>query len=70
MATLLKPGDQAPNFTLIANNGEQFTLSAMRGRRLLLWFIRKRKPRVVRWKDAACAIRVVTTRRTTSQLWE
>lgn len=38
MARLLKPGDLAPDFTLIANNGEQFTLSAMRGHRLLLWF--------------------------------
>lgn len=38
MARLLKPGDQAPDFTLIANNGRQFTLSELRGHRLLLWF--------------------------------
>jgi thioredoxin-dependent peroxiredoxin len=38
MATLLKPGDEAPNFTLIADDGRPFTLSSMRGRRLLLWF--------------------------------
>ena len=38
MATLLKPGDQAPDFTLTTHDGKLFTLSAMRGRRVLLWF--------------------------------
>lgn len=38
MATLLKPGDQAPDFTLMNHDGTPFTLSAMHGRRVLLWF--------------------------------
>lgn len=38
MGTLLKPGDQAPDFTLAAHDGQHLTLSAMRGRRVLLWF--------------------------------
>ncbi|HEX4210693.1 MAG TPA: peroxiredoxin [Candidatus Binataceae bacterium] len=38
MAKLLKPGDQAPDFTLMKQDGTPFTLSAMRGRRVLLWF--------------------------------
>lgn len=38
MATLLKPGDQAPDFTLLSHDGTPFTLSAMRGRCVLLWF--------------------------------
>jgi peroxiredoxin Q/BCP len=38
MATLLKPGDQAPDFTLQSHDGKPFTLGAMRGRRVLLWF--------------------------------
>jgi peroxiredoxin Q/BCP len=38
MAPLLKPGNQAPDFTLMSHDGTLFTLSAMRGRRVLLWF--------------------------------
>jgi thioredoxin-dependent peroxiredoxin len=38
MAKLLKPGDQAPDFTLKAQDGRGFTLSSTRGKRLLLWF--------------------------------
>jgi peroxiredoxin Q/BCP len=38
MATLLKPGEQAPDFTLLSHDGTPFTLSAMRGHRVLLWF--------------------------------
>jgi peroxiredoxin Q/BCP len=38
MGSLLKPGDQAPDFTLGTHDGRSFTLSSMRGRRLLLWF--------------------------------
>jgi thioredoxin-dependent peroxiredoxin len=38
MPTLLKPGDQAPDFTLLSHDGRPFTLSAMHGHRVLLWF--------------------------------
>jgi thioredoxin-dependent peroxiredoxin len=38
MATLLKPGDLAPDFTLTSHDGRPFTLGMMRGRRILLWF--------------------------------
>jgi len=38
MASLLKPGDQAPDFTLSDHQGAPFTLSASRGRRVLIWF--------------------------------
>jgi peroxiredoxin Q/BCP len=38
MAILLKPGDQAPDFTLTSHDGTPFTLSAMHDRRVLLWF--------------------------------
>ena len=38
METLLKPGDEAPDFILTTHDGRPFRLSSMRGRRLLLWF--------------------------------
>jgi thioredoxin-dependent peroxiredoxin len=35
---MLKVGDPAPDFTLPADDGGQFKLSSLRGRRVLLWF--------------------------------
>ena len=35
---MLKVGDLAPDFTLSGDDGEQFALSSLRGRRVLLWF--------------------------------
>jgi peroxiredoxin Q/BCP len=35
---MLKAGDPAPDFTLTADDGGQFELSSLRGRRVLLWF--------------------------------
>jgi peroxiredoxin Q/BCP len=35
---VLRVGDQAPDFTLPADDGGLFTLSSMRGRRVFLWF--------------------------------
>ncbi|HEV7987423.1 MAG TPA: redoxin domain-containing protein, partial [Candidatus Binataceae bacterium] len=35
---MLKAGDPAPDFTLPADDGGQFTLSSLRGRNVLLWF--------------------------------
>ncbi len=35
----LKVGDVAPDFTLAAHDGSQVTLSALRGRRVLLAFM-------------------------------
>ena len=35
---MLKAGDLAPDFSLAADDGGQFTLSSLRGRRVLLWF--------------------------------
>ena len=36
--SLLGPGDMAPDFTLSSTDGSQVTLSALRGRRVLLYF--------------------------------
>jgi peroxiredoxin Q/BCP len=35
---MLRVGDRAPDFTLPADDGGQFTLSSLRGRRVFLWF--------------------------------
>jgi len=35
---MLRAGDPAPDFTLPADDGGQFKLSSLRGRRVLLWF--------------------------------
>ena len=35
---VLKPGDMAPDFTLHAQDGNAVTLSALRGRPVLLYF--------------------------------
>jgi thioredoxin-dependent peroxiredoxin len=35
---MLKAGEAAPEFTLIADDGKQLALSSLRGRRILLWF--------------------------------
>ena len=35
---MLKVGNSAPDFTLPADDGGQFTLSSLRGRSILLWF--------------------------------
>jgi peroxiredoxin Q/BCP len=35
---MLKVGELAPDFTLPADDGAQFTLSSLRGRRVFLWF--------------------------------
>ncbi|HET7476599.1 MAG TPA: thioredoxin-dependent thiol peroxidase [Dermatophilaceae bacterium] len=37
----LEPGDKAPDFTLPDQNGEPVTLSALRGRRVLVYFYPK-----------------------------
>jgi peroxiredoxin Q/BCP len=34
----LSPGDPAPDFTLTADTGEQVTLSALRGRKVIVYF--------------------------------
>lgn len=36
--TRLSPGDPAPDFTLPTDTGEEVTLSALRGRRVILYF--------------------------------
>ena len=38
MSTRLAPGDQAPNFTLTADTGEQVSLADLRGRRVIVYF--------------------------------
>lgn len=35
---MLQVGDRAPDFTLSSDDGGQFTLSTLRGRRVLVWF--------------------------------
>jgi peroxiredoxin Q/BCP len=39
--TTLKPGDGAPDFTLKDQNGKNVTLSALRGKRVVLYFFPK-----------------------------
>ena len=36
--TRLSPGDQAPDFTLPTDTGEEVTLSSLRGKRVILYF--------------------------------
>jgi peroxiredoxin Q/BCP len=38
---MLKPGDKAPDFTLLDQNGEDLKLSSLRGRRVLVYFYPK-----------------------------
>ena len=35
---MLEPGDQAPDFTLVAHDGGKLALSSLRGVKVLLWF--------------------------------
>ncbi len=35
---MLKPGDDAPDFTAMTHQGEPLRLSSLRGRKVLLWF--------------------------------
>jgi peroxiredoxin Q/BCP len=35
---MLKPGDQAPDITLLTGTGEEFRLSSLRGKRVVLYF--------------------------------
>ncbi len=35
---MLKPGDAAPDFTLIDHHGNPLSLASLRGRKVLLWF--------------------------------
>ncbi len=39
--TSLKPGDSAPDFTLKDQNGKDVRLSALRGKRVVLYFFPK-----------------------------
>ena len=41
MRIMLKPGDEAPDFTLADQHGEPVTLSEFRGRKVLLYFYPK-----------------------------
>ena len=34
----LKPGDPAPDFTLMTHEGKAQSLSELRGRKVLIWF--------------------------------
>jgi peroxiredoxin len=38
---MLKVGDQAPDFELLAQDGKPVALSSLRGRKVLLWFYPK-----------------------------
>jgi cytochrome oxidase Cu insertion factor (SCO1/SenC/PrrC family) len=38
---MLKVGDPAPDFTVKAHSGEDVTLSALKGHRVILWFYPK-----------------------------
>ncbi len=38
---MLKPGDPAPDFTALTHEGKEFSLSRLRGKKVLLWFYPK-----------------------------
>jgi thioredoxin-dependent peroxiredoxin len=38
---MLNVGDQAPDFTVLAHDGQPVTLSGLRGSKVLLWFYPK-----------------------------
>jgi thioredoxin-dependent peroxiredoxin len=38
MKKMLEPGDTAPDFTLVAHDGEKLSLAGLRGAKVLLWF--------------------------------
>jgi thioredoxin-dependent peroxiredoxin len=38
---MLKVGDTAPDFSLLTHEGQPLSLSALRGRKVLLWFYPK-----------------------------
>lgn len=40
-ASRLKPGDEAPDFTLPADDGSEVTLSQLRGKKVVLFFYGK-----------------------------
>jgi thioredoxin-dependent peroxiredoxin len=40
-ATMLKPGDPAPDFDVTDHNGNRIKLSDLRGQRVVLWFYPK-----------------------------
>ena len=39
--TMLKVGDEAPDFSIAAHDGSTVTLSGLRGRKVILWFYPK-----------------------------
>jgi len=39
--TMLKPGDEAPDFDMPDQNGRRVRLSALRGKTVVLWFFPK-----------------------------
>ena len=40
-ASMLKPGDPAPDFEAAAHDGSRVTLSDLRGKKVVLWFYPK-----------------------------
>ena len=38
---MLKAGDPAPDFTVLTHEGQELTLSTLRGHKVLLWFYPK-----------------------------
>jgi len=38
---MLKPGEPAPDFTVQTHEGKTFSLSSVRGKKVLLWFYPK-----------------------------
>ena len=38
---MLKPGDQAPDFTVADHTGKTVTLSSLKGKKVVLWFYPK-----------------------------
>lgn len=39
--TVLRIGDPAPDFTVLTHEGKEFSLAALRGKKVLLWFYPK-----------------------------
>ena len=62
--THLKVGDPAPDFTIPDQDGKPVTLSALKGKRVILYFFPKADTPVERWKQRPSVTKARSSRRT------